>query len=299
MPVFFGFSDESGKYKKDRSDKFISKNPYYCRSAVILESHDWLKLREEFYLLKKNFLNIDRQQEVKWSYIWSLYKHRQKGETIPPNKPYISLCHHPLDKLVEFIRRVLRLLNECRDCRIILTLTFNERQKTKPLESKEILKLHMSHVLEISEKEISKIPESICVLFLNREEPALEKEMKEVFFEIYRKAPSQKYSHIKNSLNFEYLPYSFGSQLADYCGGVLNGCLRLYPQSIDLFCHQVWPKIPKEKNRELGYGLTEVPKNSKNRAELKRILRKVFAAEEGGYRISIEERLKSYRKIGD
>ena len=41
---------------------------------------------------------------------------------------------------------------------------------------------------------------------------------------------------------------SFGGQEADYCAGVLNGCLRLYPQSIDLFRHQIWPKILKEKN---------------------------------------------------
>jgi len=26
MPVFFAFSDESGKYKKERSNKLISKN---------------------------------------------------------------------------------------------------------------------------------------------------------------------------------------------------------------------------------------------------------------------------------
>jgi hypothetical protein len=292
MPVFFGFSDESGKYKKERSDKFISKNPYYCRAAIILEAHDWLKLKEEFHILKKDFLNIDHQQEVKWSYIWSLYKHFQKGETIPSKKPYFSLRHHPLDKLVEFIRQVLQFLNQCRSCRIILTLTFNDRQKTEPYESKHILKLHMSHLLEISEKEISKIPESVCVFFLNREEPALERELKEVFSEIYTDFPSRKYSHIKNSLNFEYLPYSFGSQLADYCGGVFNGSLRLYPQSIDLFRHQIWAKIPKEKNKELGYGLTEIPKNPKNRKCLKTTLEKIFATEEKDYRIRLQERLK-------
>ena len=50
MPVFFAFSDESGKYKKERTDKFILKNPYYCRSVVLLEAGDWIKLKDEFYL---------------------------------------------------------------------------------------------------------------------------------------------------------------------------------------------------------------------------------------------------------
>lgn len=53
MSVFFAFSDESGKYKKERTDKFISKNPFYCRSAVLLEAQDWIQLKDEFHRLKK------------------------------------------------------------------------------------------------------------------------------------------------------------------------------------------------------------------------------------------------------
>ena len=293
MAVFFGFSDESGKYKKERSDKFISKNPFYCRSVVILEAHDWMKLRNKFYLLKKNFLKIGREQEVKWSYIWSLYKHFQKGEPIPQNKPYFALGDHPLDKLVDFIRKVLQLLKECQSSRIILTLTFNDRKKTGPLETKEIIKLHLNHMFELAEREMRKIRESVCVFFMSREEPALERIIKQAFLEIHRESPPQKYLRIKDSLNFEYFPQSFGGQVADYCAGVLNGCLRLYPQSIDLFRHQILPKILKEKNRILGYGLTELPKNSKNRDLLQSILGKVFTAEEKDYRVSLEERLKS------
>ena len=292
MPVFFAFSDESGKYKKERSNKFISKNPFYCRAAVILEVHDWIKLKDEFYLLKKDLLHIDPKHEVKWSYIWSLFKHFQKGERIPQNKPYFSLRNHSLDELIEFIRRVLQLLNECRSCRVLLTLTFNDRQKTKPLEIKEIIRLHMIHVLDTVEKEIRKIPESVCVFFLNREEATIERYLKEIFSEIYREAFPQKYLHIKDSLNFEYFPQSFGSQLADYYAGVFNGCCRLYPQSIDLFRHQIWPKILKKKNNALGYGITEIPKDSKNRTCLKRILENTFTTDKKDYLISLEAKLK-------
>ncbi len=293
MPVFFAFSDESGKYKKERADKFISKNPYYCRSVVFLEANEWIKLRNEFNRLKKGFLNVDAHQEVKWSYIWSLYKHFQKKEKIPAKKPYYSLRHHSLDRLVDFIRRALRLLQESESCRILLTLTFNERQKTQPLELKTIIRQHLKHALDLAEKEMAKVAQSICVFFLSPEEPRLERLLKGAFIEIYGDIPSQKYLHIKDSLNFDVSPHSFGSQMADYCAGVFNGCCRLYPQSIDLFRHQIWPKILTHKNQVAGYGITEIPKNLKNRARLEEILKKVFATGEKDYRISIQERLKS------
>ena len=63
MPVFFAFSDESGKYKKERTDKFILKNPYYYRSVVLLEAGGWIKLKDEFYRLKKILENIFTAEE--------------------------------------------------------------------------------------------------------------------------------------------------------------------------------------------------------------------------------------------
>ena len=293
MPVFFAFSDESGKYKKERTDKFISKNPFYCRSVVLLEAEDWISLQEEFHRLKKDLLVVDCQQEVKWSYIWSLFKHFQKKEAVPKNKPYLSLRHHSLDALVEFIRRVLQLLCECPSCRVALTLTFNERDKTKPLETKDILKLHISRILETVEGEMKKIPGSACVLFLNREEPAIERRLKEAISEIRKEGPQPRYPHIKDSLDFEYFSQSFGSQLADYYAGVFNGCCRLYPQSIDLFSHQVWPKVIKQGDEALGYGISEIPESPENRRALKGILEKVFASGEKDYRVSLDDKLRT------
>ena len=293
MPVFFAFSDESGKYKRERSDKFILKNPYYCRSTVLLEAQDWLRLKEEFFLLKKRLLNLGYEQEVKWSYIWSLYRHFQKKERIPRKKPYFHLRLHPLDTLVEFIRQALELLKGCSSCRVFLTVTFNQRQRTKPLEIKKLIALHMSHILGLTEKEMGKIPESHCVFFINREDPTAEKNLKEAFAEIFEEEFPHKYPHLKDSLNFEFFPQSFGSQLADYYAGVINGCLRFYPQSIDLLRHQVWPKIVMENNKALGWGIKEIPENSKNRAYLKGMLERVFEAEEKDYRVRLEERLKS------
>jgi len=292
MSVFFAFSDESGKYKKERTGKFVTKNPFYCRSAVLLEAQDWIRLKEEFNRLKKELLQLSPLQEVKWSYIWSLFKHFQKKEDVPKKKSYFSLRNHSLDRLVEFIRHTLQLLNECPSCRVIFTLTFNNREKTEPLEMKDMLKLHMSHILNMIEEEMSEIPESVCVFFLNREEPALERRLKDALSEIYTESGQPRFPHIKDSLDFEYFTQSFGSQLADYYAGVFNGCCRLYPQSIDLFRHQVWPKIVKKRDEALGSGITEIPEDTKNRATLKGILEKVFEVREKDFRINLDTKLK-------
>ena len=63
-------------------------------------------------------------------------------------------------------------------------------------------------------------------------------------------------------------------------------------QSIDLFRHQIWPKIVKRNNKVLGYGIKEIPEDSKNRISLKRIMDKIFETEEKDYRISLEAKLK-------
>lgn len=293
MPTFFAFSDESGKYKTERTEKFISKNPFYCRSAVFLNADEWLKFRDEFSTSKKEFLGADSLQELKWSYIWSLFKHFQKKENIPSSKPYYALRDIPLDRLIEFIRHVLERLADCRSSRILLSVTFNEKDRKNPIKTSEIVRQHLHHALDVIDRELSKIPESICVFFLNPEEPRIEKYQKEAFAGIYAQNSPDKFSRIKDSLNFELSSQSVGAQLADFCAGVFNGCLRLYPQSIDLFRHQLWPRIPQRWNTVLGYGLTEIPKDRKNRAVLEGLLEKIFKINEKGYRVSLEERLKT------
>jgi len=292
MPVYFVFSDESGKYKKERNDKFIQKNPFYCRSAVFLEVSDWIKLRKRFAALKKALLECDLSREVKWSSIWSLFKHRQKGEEITKEMPYFFLRNHSLDKLIEFIGKALHLLHESESSRIVLTLTFNERQKTKPTETKELLKMHLAHILNMAEKEMRKRARSVCIFFFNPEEPPLERYFREAFREIFRKPSSSQYGHIKDSLSFEYFLHSFGSQLADYCAGVFYGSLRLYPQSIELIRSKIWPKILKEKDKALGFGISEIPKNQKNREHLEGIIGKIFEAKISENEMNLETRLK-------
>ncbi|MBS3819793.1 hypothetical protein KGY73_09870, partial [bacterium] len=173
---------------------------------------------------------------------------------------------------------------------------FNHREKTNPWGMKEILKGHFTHILDSIEKEMSLHPQSTCVLFLSPEEPRIESHIRKALAEIYGLGPSPEYSHIKDSFNFEVSLHSFGSQLADYCAGVFNGCCRFYPQSIDLFRHQVWPRVQKKNKQALGWGITEIPPNPLNRKHTEEILKKVFQTKESDYRVRIENRLKSKQK---
>jgi len=52
----------------------------------------------------------------------------------------------------------------------------------------------------------------------------------------------------------------------------------------------------RRKNKVLGYGITEIPKNSKNRACLEGILEKIFTTEQSNYHIRLEESLKSKKE---
>ena len=285
MSVFFAFSDESGKYKEERTDKFVSKNPYYCRATVIMDAEEWTRLLEDFGLLKKDLLNVNLQQDIKWSYIWSLYRHFQKGERISSKKPYFCLRNHSLDTLIDFIRQTLQLLSSCKTSRILFTVTFNQKERTKPVKTEEIIRQHLKYALDKAESEMKKIKRSLCIFFFSPEEPRLEKYLKRTFLKVAGRNFNRKYPHLKDSLNFELSSHSFGGQLADYCAGVFNGCLRLYPQSIDLFRHQLWPKIIKDNNQMLGQGIKEIPTNAKNRAYLQNLLEQIFATKKKDYQV--------------
>ncbi|MFQ6070451.1 MAG: DUF3800 domain-containing protein [Candidatus Aminicenantales bacterium] len=293
MPVFFLFSDAAGKYKKERSDKFISKNPFFCRASLIIEAGDWMRLREEFVRLKKKFLSLKDTEDVKWSYIWSLYKHRQKGERIRENKPYYHLRSHSLDRLVEFVCKALQLIGECESTKLIFTVTFNQKGKTESFDLMAMNMMHLRQIMDMAEYEMRKIPPSTCIFSFNPEESKVESILKASFLDIIQEKSSKKYKHIKESLCFEPFSHSFASQMADYCAGVFNGSLRLYPQSVDLFRHQLWPRILRRKSRVLGYGITEIPRSPKTRAELERIIKTIFGKKEEDYKVSAEKRLKS------
>jgi len=273
MSVFFVFSDEAGKYQKERKDKFLQANPYYCRAVVLLDYIDWKRLRQEFYELKKNMLNLEVKQEIKWSYIWSLYKYMKDNKEIPQNKSYYFLKNYDPEDLLKFVKESLILLNICNSSQIIYTITINDRTRTRKIDEKKIIRMHLQDIMQRAEMQIQAIPESLGILFFDPINSKTNKYLQEAYYSIYQKGDFIKnYSHIKDSIAFELSHHSVGIQLADYCAGILNGCLKNHENSIELFQNQIWDKIRRHYEDVWGYGILEIPKNSENREYLKNVI---------------------------
>jgi len=266
MSVFFVFSDEAGQYQRKRTDRFLRAHPYYCRATIIIDAADWIRLRPEFYKLKKDLLNLEVQQEIKWSYIWSLYKHRKNKEKISKKKPYYFLRNHNPDDLLEFVKEALNLLKTCDSCHIIYTVTINDRAKTPRILQQNIIRMHLQDIMQRVEMQIQTIPNSIGILFFDPVNSKTDKYIREAYQTIYQQGDFIKdYSHIKDSIAFELSHHSFGVQLADYCAGILDGCLKNYEKSIELFKNQIWDKIRSHNGDVWGYGILEIPKREENR----------------------------------
>jgi len=109
MSTFFVFSDEAGEYRRDRTDKFIQINPDYCKASIITDAADWKWLRDELCDLKESILKIAPDKEVKWSYLWSLYKSRKNKTPISQDKPYYFLRNHPDALLKKYVETAINL----------------------------------------------------------------------------------------------------------------------------------------------------------------------------------------------
>jgi hypothetical protein len=76
MAIYFASSDESGSFRREMSKRYIRPHPYYVRATVITLASDWKKLRNELTSLRQQF-RIPNNVEVKWSHIWSIWKHSE------------------------------------------------------------------------------------------------------------------------------------------------------------------------------------------------------------------------------
>lgn len=276
--IYFVFSDESGNYKKNSSERFLRRNPYYIRSAYIIYAHEWKKLRnnfqkinenknkliEEVKALKEKYSLEGEKNEIKWSHIWQLDRKikNQKEKKV-------------IDNLIEFVEESLRILHELSYCKIIYTVTFNNSVNR---DEKDIKKWHIQDMMQRVQMEIQDDFNNLGVLFLDP--PSSNRELKE-FQEIYkdiflRDSFIKEYKNLKDTINFEPSHHSVGIQLADYVAGCFNGFLRGFKTSTNLFKKLIYPLLRKDdKNNPLGYGIIEVPKDDEIRQELLKKLEKV------------------------
>lgn len=263
MAIYFAFSDECGDYLPVRSKKFNIANPFYIRSAMLLNAEDWKKIQKDFIDLKKEF-EIPLNKEVKWSYLWSLRAHEKNRKPISPDKDYYFLRDYNTRRLLEFVIKTINLLEEI-DIKIIVTITDNLNEDTFVRENK-MLKWHLQNIMQRIEMEIQNLRENLCIFFLDPVSEKKDRLLREVYHQLYLSGDFiSKYSHIKDSLNIECSHHSVGIQIADYISGVINGFLRGFDNSKWIFQKHILNKLRKNcEGKIVGYGIICIPSNDEN-----------------------------------
>jgi hypothetical protein len=118
--------------------------------------------------------------------------------------------------------------------------------------------------------EMQSKPDNLAILFFDSTGSTNDNALREQYKKTYYKGPFiEKYKHIKDSCSFELSHHSFGIQIADYTAGIINGSLRGFEASLELFNRYLAGLIRRsEKGEVFGYGICEVPKDAAVRSIL-------------------------------
>lgn len=271
MTIFFAFSDEAGNYQKKRSSLSIKRDPFYVRSTYIIHGNEWKELNEQYNKLKVKY-SIPKQKEVKWNYLWSIYRDRLAGKQIAQAKPYYFLRNKTDDELLNFIIESLNLLSQLNYLKIIITITNNTLCPL--LDYNTLIEFHLQDVMQRIEMEIQDNALNLCILFIDPVSNKNNKRLCDVYNNLYNNGDFiQKYSHIKDCLDIEYSHQSTGIQLADFISGCSLGALKCFQNSLSIFQTNIKPFIRTSKNHIImGYGVIDVPKNPQSRQSIKNLL---------------------------
>jgi len=270
MPVYFGFSDETGNYEKERNDKFLKVHPYYIRALLLMNGEEYSFLEQEFKSLKTSF-GLPINKEIKWAYIWPLRKAQRNKEEILPHKDYYFLKDYDYHKLLDYMDAALALLDRINYSKIYLTITDNKVAGNK-FELKDCFKMHITSVLERIQMTLQNNPNNLAVIFFDPLEDKNKNNMlRNVYYYIREKGSFvQSFPNIKDSLNLEYSHQSVGIQLADYICGFTYGYIKGYDKSIEIFKKHIFNRIHRNSNSKClaGYGIMEIPSDSVTRKNI-------------------------------
>lgn len=261
MSIYFAFSDENGSYRKWRSAKFASAHPLYIRSNLLINGLEWKKLEQGYRSLKQKY-DLPINKEIKWSYVWSLISHRNNGREIKDKCSYYFIKDYDPDLLGKFICESISLLNDLEYCRLIYTVTSN--RLCPQIDEGKLLKMHMQEAMQRIEMDMAKDGNNLCVLFIDPVSREKDASMREAYSELYQNGDFiDRYSHIKDSLNFEYSHHSVGIQMADFLAGALFSKLKKYPMGIEIYANTITNILRKgPRGRIDGYGIRTVPRSN-------------------------------------
>jgi len=270
MTIYYAFSDESGHYKRNRTQKDNERYPYYVRAIVLFEANQWKYLNSQFLSLKNEF-GLSRQQEVKWDYIWEIKKCQEHGKK--PNKEIQSLVEsYHWDCLLTFCEKFLLLMNDLPVSKIILTITDNRRCHN--IRENYLLQFHLKNTMQRIQMEIQKNNENLAVLFFDSIDEKKDKMLSEVYSSIYESGDFiANYSSIQDCLHFEKSRQSVGIQLVDLIASISMNRLRNREESTRLFGQYIYPNLRRSAQNEImGYGVIEIPSDKELRHEIELLI---------------------------
>ena len=186
MAIYFASSDESGSFRKKMSTKFIRSHPYYVRATVRTLASDWKNLRSELAGLRQEF-RIPNSIEIKWSYIWSIWKHNKNHEKIPNKKPYYilgNICSY--EDLLSFANNVFGLLDNLDNAKVIISVSDNSVPNDIPEEWH--YERHLQEHMQRIEMELQDRQENLAVLFVDPISEEKDKALRNAYFKIFQSA---------------------------------------------------------------------------------------------------------------
>jgi hypothetical protein len=270
MPIFFAFSDEAGDYRQFRTPAFRRAHPFYVRATTMFHAGAWRALNDAVAAARAELELPDG--EIKWSYLWSLEKHRQHNEEVPQGRDYYFLRNVQTATLQDYIRKCVTAVRGLPGSRVIFTVTDNNSCPRH--QTLNILKWHLQEVLQRIQMDMEASNENLCVLFADPVAADRDRAMRDAYAELYRTGDRYKtYSQIKDSLNFEQSHHSVGIQCADFLSGAFSAMLRGYPFGTSLYNDQIRAFIRRGPNdRILGYGARQIPRGRDYQSRLAEVL---------------------------
>lgn len=259
MQAFFAFTDESGNYEKDRSERFLAGTPFYTRATVIISLDDYLLLQDGLKQIKIQY-GLTPNIEVKWQHYGNALKNNydRVPHTLTPQQ------------LKDYFEKALELLCELQS--VVIYYTFTDNKAVGRINNIALLRMHIQNAYQKIQTIVSDKNGFAIVIAddLNDKTKAL----KQAVYEMTLAGDYVQYTNMKKGLYIDFSNQCEGLQIADICAGVFTASLKYESSSEDekhkfncghdLFFSKVYTKTRKMFFHPpyydvYKYGVKEIP----------------------------------------
>ena len=270
MKTYFAFVDDAGAYRQERSQTFLSRNPYFIKACVMIPSEKWKFLATQRDALLQRHTG-QCLAELKWNHIWKLRRRDILNRDISYRSTEQFLNKVSYQSAYDYAQEMLGQLPNL-DAKIVCTVTPNCVFPSRVSEV-NVEKMHIQDIMQRIEMEVaSQDPtDGLALLFCDQMSGENhETNLRETYHELYCRGDFiATYRHIVDSICFLSSHQSCGIQLADFVAGAMNGFLRGYDLSERMFVLRIYAHLRQRRNgNAIGYGIVEVPKRPESRAHL-------------------------------